>query len=281
MIMRNDVVTLVFATSGSGKSHFVTEIAPKLIRKKTKYTPVQFNDRYGFPAIIDGDELIADTIGWPAGTWWETLPADEYLQFVQSCLEQVASAARNSFVVFGVFPLNQDHFDRLLQYLDSSNIKMLIVNNEELRSNMEARKASLPPGSVKPSDWQASWRSQIKYITLWHKHMPNNDPIPFKDNLSDLFLGYLDLFRWRVRSIVTTSDDRLVTLVDGIIHGAIVRIRFDQDGSPVMAILSAGYGDIQLPEYEVRIYPHMSGAWLKWSKRYQEGFHRLLARHRH
>jgi len=48
---------LIFAPPGAGKSYFIS-LNPNL-------------------PLIDGDDLIAETIGWPPGKWWKTMTSEQ------------------------------------------------------------------------------------------------------------------------------------------------------------------------------------------------------------
>ena len=48
---------LIFAPPGAGKSYFIS-LNPN-------------------SSLIDGDDLIADTIGWPPGKWWKTMTSEQ------------------------------------------------------------------------------------------------------------------------------------------------------------------------------------------------------------
>ena len=276
MTTLNDVVTLVFATSGAGKTTFIKEQSKAITRKTTGYTATQFQRKFGFPAIIDGDELIAETIGWPKGKWWDELPEDEYNDFVDKVLDAVASAAQRSFVVFGVFPTTNAQIDTLLNHLDSSNIEYLWVNEYHLIRNMESRAKKLPPGSVKPTDPARSLRSQQHANDLWRKYT-GKPMVRQWDALPKLFVEYLELFQAGVRQIKFLNDETY--LVDGLLKGGLVRVRF-VSGQPAMII---AYADEDMPldaDGVVEITPSQSSLWSKWSEKFMRARRKLGSRFR-
>ena len=275
----NEVVTLVFATSGAGKTTWIKEQSGSIIRKQTGLTSRQFNTKYGFPAIIDGDELIAETIGWPSGAWWDELPESEYNQFIENVMQQIGATARRSFVVFGVFPSNNNHINTLLQYIDPSNVEILMVPSWNLERNMASRKAKLPSGSVKPTDANRSIETQEHAAETWSK-FTNRSVVRQWDSLPVLFTEYLQLFTNGVKSIKHIMDEQSNDnfIVDGVIKGGLVRVRFNS-GQPELLI---SYADSEQP-FEVdgeftEIYPSQSSLWENWSSRFKRARHALGSR---
>ena len=263
MTTANEIVTIVFATSGAGKTTFINEESKALIRKHTGYTAQQFQRKFGYPAIIDGDELIAETIGWPEGEWWDTLPIDEYEDFVKNVLDTVSAAAKRSFVVFGVFPVNQDHLNVLLSNLNIGNIEYLWVNEYLLQRNMESRKMKLPPGSAKPTDAQRSLRSQQHAFELWSNHL-GKSMVRQWDALPKLFVEYLELFKHGVRAIQVVQDS---VLVDGLLKGGLIRVRYKDD--KLEMVIAYASDELPLsPENAVEILPYQSGIWMRFSDRF-------------
>jgi len=198
----------------------------------------QFEKRFGFPAVIDGDELIAETIGWPKGAWWDELPEDEYLAFLDRVIDVIGVAAQRSFVVFGVFPPNVKAWDRLFNYINRDNMEILGISLGFLERNMQARKENLPPGSVKPTDHHRSFKSLTNAMETYYEY----SPIPRGFNytmemLPKLFEEYLQLFRNGLYGVHYTKDQKTV-LLDGVVKGNWIRSRLVNGLSEMFIIFS-------------------------------------------
>jgi len=155
--------SFLFATSGSGKSYYEREIAPKASRKVLGIQDSVFQvytslDNSG---VLDGDELVRTHIGWPKGEWWEELSDEELRDFIGACYDIVLPYAKNHFVVFGVPPVDHWHAREIFNRNDFDFDQMMILapSLDLLERNMEYRTQQLArqyratgEESVKPTD---------------------------------------------------------------------------------------------------------------------------------
>lgn len=232
--------TLIFATSGSGKSHFVNQVAPKLVKTVLGMNLTKANKYLDRDLIVDGDELIHETIGWPDGEWWLTLSEPDLDSFVENMLEIVLAKARSSFVLFGVFPRSDSMLRSALKNsgLDLNNVRLLRVSEARLQTNMASR-ASKEHG-VKPTDPYRSYANQEAFAAVLSKM--SYDPISSWASLTGEFLDWLRLFKSGERSVSWVESEK-TSIVDVYQQGRVVRSIIHPNGRPTI-ILNPNIADV-------------------------------------
>jgi hypothetical protein len=233
-------------------------------------TQGQFESKFGFPAIIDGDELIAETIGWPKGAWWDDLPRDEYIAFLDRVIDVIGAAAQRSFVVFGVFPPTPEAWVRLTNFINRENVEILGISPGVLQRNMMSRKENLPPGSSKPTDAERSYKSLVHAMDIYGKFSPRSFNYSI-DMLPKLFEEYLQLFAnglYRVQY----SKDKEILLLDGVVKGNWIRSRL-RDGKNEMFIIFSDRPN-QASDGLGEILPYQSPNWHYHSQQLRRVKHR-------
>jgi len=203
--------SLIYATAGSGKSYFLKEGAPQIVKRELGMSLGKAEKLLNRKLIIDGDTLIEESIGWPEGEWWLTMSGEELDDFVDNVTHVVASAAIHSFVVFGVFPRGEEGWQKLLDNTCSpinNRVKLPIVvlksDKPTLSRNM-AMRLETDPDTSKPTDPVASFKSQAAHL----KDAQSVDiPIVRWDELPKLFTNYVRQFRYLTLAAFASEDTR-------------------------------------------------------------------------
>lgn len=158
----------IFATSGSGKTHYVDHEANRTLKKAIGIKPEIFHGYSGRAnaGAIDGDTIIGESIGWPPGEWWTTLSSEELREFIGACWDILLPMAKDHFVLFGVPPMDVWQVRELFQRHSFPYEDLHIVHPtfDALARNMSSRQRQLKPGQVKPTDPSLSQHSAIQAI---------------------------------------------------------------------------------------------------------------------
>ena len=158
----------IFATSGSGKTHYVDHEANRVLKKAIGVKPEIFHGYSGRAngGAIDGDTIIGESIGWPPGEWWTILLNEELREFIGACWDMLLPLAKDHFVLFGVPPIDTWQIRELFARHKFPFEDLYIVHPtfDALDRNMKARHRQLKPGQVKPTDPALSEHSAIQAV---------------------------------------------------------------------------------------------------------------------
>lgn len=228
-------VSMIFATSGSGKSHFIDHDASSIVRQVLGTSLTQTNRVLDRQLILDGDEIIQETIGWPSGEWWNTMDEDELDNFVESCVSTVMAQAKESFVLFGVFPRSKQMFERCLEKsgLSVENCMIMEISLERLERNMSSRAEQQGPDDFKPTDAKRSWDGLQRLLDLLDKDVV---VASFHlSNLESLLIEWCNQFKTGVRDIWFNEEG--VSFADTYFKGRVVR-SLNRPGKAPTAIIN-------------------------------------------
>jgi hypothetical protein len=262
MMKRPHPISLVFMVSGSGKTYFVTQQAEKLIKRLNPSLNLMNSKVH--PVIIDGDELISDTVGFPPGEWWITMKEDDLTIKIEEMLDIIVEAALQSFVVWGVFPLTTEMLDKaLLKHgLPRESVAFLETDEQVLRRNIDFRKVDIDQKGH-PVDIESILSAQTNNLAI-HGKDDNSK------HLSQLFGNFLESSKAYVR-IWRTQDSLVGDRVLGHNDTTFTVRRHVKGGTDKIEIFG---GDAVIPVLpdESRIYPWDPYRWAKAVKELRRWF---------
>jgi len=256
-------IQMIFATSGSGKSTFINEKASGLTKKILGTGLASAQRTLNRSLILDGDDIIQETIGWPSGKWWETMPEDELDEFVERIVTICMSAAHESVVLFGVFPRSEEMFDRCLEGsgLLRDNCIILDIPLEELERNMQSR-ALDPDRGAKPIDADRSYEGLKDLLALDMMPSANWSDLP------ELFTDFAQLFR-NGELAMYIDKSVSISIVDVVQRGKMIRsiIRIDDDPTIIVHPVTS---EIKFGDEGSSISPTLRKVWRRLSRQHRD-----------
>lgn len=186
---------LVLAPSGTGKTHLANS----------------------FARVIDGDDIIANKVGWPPGEWRRTMSKDEVADFKFKCTLALEPAARSLSIIVVVA------FYSLWRDIDPSSLAVVTPDATQLYLNSIQRRA-LKPNSVQPR-YASVREAQASIDSLDRRVVPRDGNryttvATAAGALAKAALGYKSVGTWT--SPPGTAGARVILAVSGTPAGKVV-----------------------------------------------------------
>jgi len=180
--------------------------------------------------VVDGDTIVARTIGWPEGAWWDELPKPEVRAFITQCWEQFAHYSRFFLVLTGVGPVDEEHAVQLITEfgLTDYNFFFAMPTFATLERNMELRAADQHPNDAQPVDAERAYETGIQTFSFFEGHVSGLSSEPVKTDLQNFFETLYLLYairKGKAISIKSNGTDVQVRMRGFISPGRVVVVR--------------------------------------------------------